>query len=97
MQHTGLDRRLRPCVPDCFGKPLEPVTHHDADVFDATVLDLSEDLEPKLGTLTTVPNPQSQNVAFAIDGDPDGGVHRPVRDLPDTGVLTTMASMKITG
>jgi hypothetical protein len=46
VQHTGLGHRQRPGVPDGVGEAFEAVADHDADVIDATVLDLGEHTEP---------------------------------------------------
>lgn len=73
---------MGPHRADGVGEALEAVTHHDQHVETASVADLGEDLGPELGAFAAVAGPQTQDVAFAVDGDRDRGVDRPVRDLP---------------
>ncbi len=79
--HLGLHDRQRPGGLDRVGEALEPVAADDADVFDATVLDLSQHLEPVLGALAASPGPQPGDVALGVDGDTDRRVDRPARDI----------------
>ena len=64
VQHTGLHDRQRPGRFDRLGQALEPVAHDDADVLDATVLDLGEHLQPVLGALAAGADPQAEDVAL---------------------------------
>jgi hypothetical protein len=81
MQNTGLHDRQRPGRLDRFGQPFGFVAHGHARALDAAVLDLDEHLQPAFGTLTTGPDPQPQDVPFAINSDSYGCVDGPVRDL----------------
>ena len=76
------DDGQRPGVADRLGQSFQTVADHDADVFDTSVLHLGEHLKPELGSLTTVADPQSENVSFAVDCYADGGVDGTVGDLP---------------
>jgi hypothetical protein len=84
MQHTRLDQRRRPCRRDRLRQAFETVAHDDANVLDATILDLGQHLQPVFGALTTSPDPQPEDVAFTVNSDADRHVDRPVGDLPVT-------------
>ena len=81
MQHARLDHSERPGCFDRLGQPFESVTHDDAGVFDATVLDFGEDLQPVLGAFAAVADPQPEGAAFAVNSDPDRRIHGPAGDL----------------
>src|SRR3954447_8748695 len=73
------------------GRPFSPsqTTMHTSSR--AAVLDLGEHREPELGALAAVTGPQTEDVAFAVDGDADRDVdglvdHLPVADLDHDGV-----------
>src|SRR5579859_4301326 len=84
VQDAGLDDRERPDVGHRFDQAAEAVADEDAHVLDATVADLAEHLVPVLGALTTVPDPEPEDLPHPLDGDADDGVDRPVGDLAVT-------------
>lgn len=79
---AGLDDSELPDRGDGLGQALEPVADRDADVLDAAVFDFGQYREPELCSFAAVPGPQPEDVAFAVDGDADSDVDRPVGDLP---------------
>src|SRR5215211_683720 len=81
MDDAGLDGGELPDAVDGVGQALQSVTDGDAHVGHATVLQLGEDLQPKLRALTAVAEPQSENVAFPVNRDPDDDVDRLVAHL----------------
>ena len=91
-----LDRGELPDGVDRVREALQAVADRDAHVLNAAVLQLGQYLQPELRTLRPVTGPQTQDVAFSVDGDPDDHIDGFVADLPSR-TLTTMASMKITG
>ena len=58
---------------DRFGEAIESVTHHDADVACAAVLDLGEDPEPELRASPSA-DPDPEDVTGPVIRDADGGV-----------------------
>lgn len=64
---------------------LESVPDDDAHVAGAPVLDLGQYGEPEFGSLAAATDPQSEDVAVAIDGHPDCHVDGPVDDLSVSG------------
>jgi hypothetical protein len=63
---------------------LGDITHDNADILDATVLDLREYLLPVFGAFATDTDPQAEDVSFTVHGDPNRHMDRPVSDLPVT-------------
>jgi hypothetical protein len=57
MNDTCLDNRSIPHRGDRVRQALQPVTHHNAHIGDTSMLELGEDGEPELRTLTTVTGP----------------------------------------
>lgn len=84
MDEAGLYRRQLPGGRDRLREAFQPVTDDDADVFDTTVLDLSEHSEPVFGALAAVAGPDTEDAPFPGSGDTDSNVERPVRNLPIT-------------
>ena len=68
-------------MPRSIREGVEPVTAHDEDVVDAPAIDLGQNLEPILGSFAACPDPKSEDVSFAVDGDTNGGVDGAVGDL----------------
>lgn len=62
---AGLRHRGRPGLPDGLGQTLEPVADEHADIVDATVLQLGQDLQPELRALAAVTGPDSEDLAAA--------------------------------
>ncbi|GAA4552632.1 hypothetical protein GCM10023175_46720 [Pseudonocardia xishanensis] len=61
---------------------LEAVADQEQYVAHAAVLQVDQHAHPELRALPAHAHPQPQNVLAAVHGDPDGGVDRPVGDLP---------------
>jgi hypothetical protein len=78
---AGLGDGLRPDRADGVGQALESVAHDHADVCDAAVLDLGQDVQPVLGSLTAVAGPQSEDLPGALDRDRERHVDGLVGDL----------------
>ncbi|SIH57308.1 Uncharacterised protein [Mycobacteroides abscessus subsp. abscessus] len=81
MDDAGLHDRLWPHVADHLGQSLETITDHEERVLDPAVAQIGEHAHPKLRSFTAGTGPQSEDVAFPGQGDPDRGVERPVGDL----------------
>src|ERR687898_1020225 len=91
MDDAGLHGGELPYRVDRLGQALQSVTDGDADVGHATVLQLGEDLKPELRALAAVAEPQSEDVAFPVDRDPDDDVdglvaHSAVANFDHDGV-----------
>jgi hypothetical protein len=82
MNDAGLNRGELPYGVDRLGQTFEAVTDRDAHISHAAVLQLGQDLQPKLGALVAVAGPQPQDVAFPVDGDSDNDIDGLVADLP---------------
>ena len=67
---------------DHLGQAFEPVADHEEHVLDAAVAQVGQHRHPELRALTAGAGPQPEDVPLAVEGDPDRGVERPVRDLP---------------
>ena len=61
--HACLDEGQPPDRADCFGQAPEAVADQDAHVGDTAFLDLGQDPEPELGSLSAVTVPQAEDVA----------------------------------
>src|SRR4029450_8208117 len=63
---------------------LEAVTAEEEDVSHAAVLQVGQHSHPELRRLpaTAGAGPQPEHVSVRVQVDPDGGVERPVADLP---------------
>jgi hypothetical protein len=70
-----------PHVPDDLGQPLEVVADHEEHVAGAAGPDVGEHAHPELRAFAAGAGPQPEHVLLAGQGDPDGGVDRPVGDL----------------
>src|SRR5690349_19019599 len=64
------------------GSPFEAVADEEEHLGHAAVLQVDQYAHPTLRALTTRAHPQAQDVLVAVHRDPDGGVDRPVGDLP---------------
>jgi hypothetical protein len=78
MQDAGLHLRVGPGGGDRLGQALEPIAHHEAHILHAPVFDLGEHRQPEFRALAAIPGPQPEDVALAIDRDPNDYVHGPV-------------------
>ena len=63
------------------GNPINPSHTTMQTSLTPLFLNFGQDMPPILRPLTTRAGPQAKDVTFTIDGDPDGGVDRAVRDL----------------
>jgi hypothetical protein len=101
MHYAVLDGRLGPGRGDGLGQAFEPIAAGDQDVLDTPVLQLRQHGQPLPGALPTAgrTGPQTQEVAFTLDGDPQGHVGRPVGDLTfaDLGSVADLVEVKICG
>ena len=71
-----------PGAPDRLRETLEPVAAHHEHVGHTPVAELGQHGGPLLGALPTRgPQPQPEDVAFALQVDADGHVDGPVGDL----------------
>jgi len=78
---AGLHRRQRPRGVDRLRQALEAVADDDADVLGAAVLDLGEDTEPELRSLTAVAGPDPEDVPLPVHRDAHGDIERLVPHL----------------
>jgi hypothetical protein len=71
-----------PDIADHLGQTLQPVADDEEHVPHAAVTQIGEHAHPELRTLAAGAGPQPEDVALAVEADPDRGVDRPVGDLP---------------
>src|SRR5829696_235495 len=83
---AGLNRGELPDGVDRVREAFQPVADRDAHVLNAAVLQLGQHLQPELRTLRPVTGPQTQDVAFSVDGDPDDHIDGFVADLAVTNL-----------
>jgi hypothetical protein len=76
-----LDRAQRPHVADHLREPLQAVADDEEGVLDAAVAQVGEDAHPELCALPAGAGPQPEDVLLPAQGDADGCVDGPVRDL----------------
>ncbi len=77
MHHTRLHIGKRPSRADRIRQTIQPVAADDEGVVDATVSQLAQHARPELRSFTAGrPNPQAEDVAFAVHVNADRHIDR---------------------